>query len=44
MESPKTILTKIRSLDSLTAIYMDTWQKVAENWRKRQGSVTNATR
>ena len=43
---PKTILTKTGSQNTLTTMYMDTWQNIVESQKRNeiQRSVINATR
>jgi len=36
LESPKTIKTRTGSLNALTAMYIDIWQRIAEDQRKKK--------
>jgi len=36
LESSKTITTRIGSLNALTAMYTDTWQRIAKSQRKKK--------
>ena len=36
LENPKIILTKMKSLNTLIVIYMDTWQRIAESLKRNK--------
>jgi len=46
LESSKIITTKTESLNTLTAMYTDIWQRIAESQRKKKklGSDTDITK
>ena len=46
LKSSKTIITRTESLNALTTIYTDTWQRIAESQRKKKKleSGTNITK
>ena len=46
LESSKTITTRTESLNALTAVYTDIWQRIAESQRKKKklGSGTDITK